>query len=337
MQRRRTWTAMAGEVGPGVASLVLLVSLLTAAPTPAAQAAARASSPPPGCGTWLLQEVSSTEALTRQATAIKRALRKDGVAGLSLRVPWTAIDRNFKVLNRAQKMAESRDKKLSVRFVAGRSTPARVFKEGAHYYRSGGDKIPKPFSNSGKPGNPVFQSNYRDVVTKLANWSRNNGVKLLHLPWYGYRWAEIYNGSAVKATKGYSYRAWRRGHFKLLKIGLRRSGHGLTVEFPLSGDWGGNSKAAGAIADRIVESTDEWSRRVLVQGNGLGRWNAPATNRPIFHAKQMVDGGDFDWSSIYQTLRSNDESYVEVYLSSFSGDRKRGLALQSKKFKAQRC
>ncbi len=224
-----------------------------------------------------------------------------------------------------------------MRFLAGRSTPARVFNEGAYSYTAGGDKIPKPFSDSGVAGNPVFERNYKAIVTKLAAWSRTNGAKLLHLPWYGYQWAEIYNGNAVKGARGYSYDAWMKGHLKLVDIGVAASGSDLTVEFAMSGDWGGNSSASGDIADRIIDSTGDWSRRVLVQGNGMGRWNNPATSRNLFHAKQMVDGGDYNWTSIYQTLRSNDEAYVEVYLSSFTGARKTMLASEAKKFSTQRC
>ena len=65
--------------------------------------------------------------------------------------------------------------------------------------------------------------------------------------------------------------------------------------------------------------------------------SSPATNRNVFHAKQMVDAGDYDWSSIYSTLRTNDEAYVEVYLSSFSGARRALLASEAQAFKTQRC
>ena len=73
------------------------------------------------------------------------------------------------------------------------------------------------------------------------------------------------------------------------------------------------------------------------QGNGLGKWNSPSTNREVFHAKQMVDGGEYDWASIYQTLRTNDEAYVEVYLTSFTGTKSAQLYRQAKRFAADRC
>ena len=316
-------------------SLALTAGLLAVAPAPGADAAAPKRQP--GCGTWVLQEAADKASLDRKAAPIKAALGKKGVKGLSLRVPWSAIDRNFRVLNKAAKLAKARDKRLAVRFMAGRSTPARVFREGAYYYTAGGNKIPKPFSNSGRAGNPVFERNYKSVVKKLSSWSHDHHVKLLHLPWYGYQWAEIYNGSAVQSASGYSYGAWKKGHLKLVKLGLAATRDSQTVEFALSGDWGGNGSAAGDIADRIIALTSPWSRRAMVQGNGLGQWNAPATNRNIFHAKQMVSAGDFDWAQIYQTLRSNDEAYVEVYLDSFSGPRKRSLLAQARKFKADRC
>jgi hypothetical protein len=316
--------------------LALLAGLMALTPAPSG-AATRPAGPQPGCGTWVLQQVSDKSALERQAPAIDAALANSGVAGLSLRVPWTAIDTDFGVLNRAAQLAKARGKQLSVRFMAGASTPARVFNEGAYYYTAGTKKMPKPFSNTGVAGNPVFESNFKVVVTKLAAWSRANGVKLLHLPWYGYKWAEIYNGTDLQATKGYTYDAWLKGHLKLLDMGLAVSGNDLTVEFALSGHWGGNATAAKTIAERIVSSAGAWSRRAMVQGNGLGQWNAPATRSNVYHAKQMVDGGDYDWASIYQTLRANDEAYVEVYLSSFAGPRKASLISQAQAFKTQRC
>ena len=315
-----------------------LVAAVVAAPTTAlAEPSARRAGADPGCGTWVLQQAASTAELKRSAPQIRRALSHRGVRGLSVRVPWSAIDKNFDVLNRAAAIAHRRGKELSVRFLAGRSTPARVFREGAPYYRSGGARIPKPFRDDGTAGNPVFERNYERVVDKLASWSRRHDVGVLHLPWYGFQWAEIYNGPAVRDARGYSYRAWLRAHLRLLNIGLRASGHGLAVEFALSGDWGGHGSASGRIADRIVGKVGPWSRRAIVQGNGMGSWNGPATNRKVFHGKQMVSGGSFDWPSIYQQLRRNDDSYVEVYLDSFSGAGKRRLLSQAKKFQHDRC
>jgi hypothetical protein len=315
------------------AGFVTVSTASTAAPAPVPAPA----TPKPGCGTWVLQEVADKAALDRNAAAIDSALANTGVTGLSVRVPWTAIDKDFSVLDRAAQLAKARGKQLAVRFMAGRSTPARVFNEGAYSYTVGGKQVPKPFSNTGVAGNPVFERNFQAVVTKLATWSKTNGVKLLHLPWYGYQWAEIYNGSAVKGASGYSYDAWLKGHLKLLDMGLAASSSTLTVEFALSGDWGGNASASMTIADRIVDTAGVWSRRAMVQGNGLGKYNNPSTNRSVFHAKQMMDGGDYNWSSIYQTLRTNDEAYVEVYTSSFSGSGKAALVSAAQAFKSQRC
>ena len=63
-----------------------------------------------------------------------------------------------------------------------------------------------------------------------------------------------------------------------------------------------------------------------MQGNGLGRWNSPATNRRVFHAKQMVDRRRLQLGTRSTcTLRANDEAYAEVYLDSFSGSAQRSL------------
>jgi hypothetical protein len=120
-------------------------------------------------------------------------------------------------------------------------------------------------------------------------------------------------------------------------MGLAVSGTDLTVEFALSGHWGGHNTAAKSLTDRIIAATGAWSRRAMVQGNGLGTWNSPATRSTVYHAKQMVGGGDYDWASIYQILRTNDEAYVEVYLSSFTGARSASLVAQALAFKTERC
>ena len=44
----------------------------------------------------------------------------------------------------------------------------------------------------------VFLDAYDAYLGKLATWSRANGVKLLHLSWYGQDWAELNHGKEVR-------------------------------------------------------------------------------------------------------------------------------------------
>jgi len=65
----------------------------------------------------------------------------------------------------------------SVRFMAGRHTPERVFDNGARFYlvntqrRAGSgaeEKVPAPFLSNGAP-NTVFENEYERFVERLAS------------------------------------------------------------------------------------------------------------------------------------------------------------------------
>jgi hypothetical protein len=277
---------------------------------------------PPVCGTWVLQQVSSVADLDRMRPQLDAALATPGVRGLSVRAGWNAVDGDLSIFDRAYEISQAAGKDLSIRVMAGRFTPARVFAAGAYsYVDQKGDRVPKPFSDNGTAGNPVFELEYQKLVTTLATWSRNHGVSLLHLPWYGHLWAEIDNGAEMQATKGYSVDAWTQGHLNLLDIGLAASSSKLAVEYPMSGYWGGYTSEAKKFHDRIVATVGSWSPRIFLQGNAAGVYNFnPASGRPINDGLQMYDGGTYDWSSTYGYAASIETSYLEVYTSSFTGD-----------------
>jgi hypothetical protein len=283
---------------------------------------------PAVCGTWVLQQVSSVAELDRMRPQLDSALQTPSTRGLSIRAPWKSVDGDFSIFNRAREIAQSAGKPLSIRVMAGRHTPVRVYEAGAYsYLNARGERIPKPFSDSGEAGNPVFEREYRALVDSLAAWSRANGVRLLHLPWYGHLWAEIDNGSEIQASDGYSLDAWTTGHLRLLDIGIAASGRDLSVEFPMSGYWGGGGSAASKFFDRIVASTGDWSPRVFLQGNALGKYPFnPTGGRPIFIGGQMYDGGQYDWSSVYADALTRNTMYIEVYTSSFTNDADGSLA-----------
>ena len=289
---------------------------------------------PPVCGTWVLQQVSSVAELDRMRPQIDAALATPGVRGLSVRAGWNAVDGDLAIFDRAYEITQADGKELSIRVMAGRSTPARVFDAGAYsYVDQKGDRIPKPFSDSGTAGNPVFELEYQKLVSRLATWSRNHGVTLLHLPWYGHLWAEIDNGAEMQATKGYSLAAWTTGHLHLLDIGLAASSSNLAVEYAMSGYWGGDTSAAKTFHDRIVSTVGDWSPRIFLQGNGLGVYNSnPSWGRPINDGLQMYDGGEYDWASTYGYAASIGSTYLEVYTSSFTNDATGSLSKASRSF-----
>jgi hypothetical protein len=284
----------------------------------------------------VLEQVPASAQLTRVRPLIDAALRSSpGVTGFSLRVPWTTLDTDWAVLNLAKQIAETAGKALTVRFMAGRYTPGRVFGAGAYSYTSShGYKMPCPFNPAtGKGGNPVYEKYFRETVTRLATWCRVNGVRTMHLPWYGFLWAEIYNGDELEKVKNYTFEAWLAGHRKVAQIAQDIGGPDLAVEFPLSGHWGTTKGAAGEVGRMLTSVFGEDCPYLVVQGNGMGSYNQACTSQPIRHGKQMYDAADYDWAELYDLLRRKNEEYLEVYTQSFGLANKGLLAAEAATFR----
>jgi hypothetical protein len=310
---------------------------------PAASAAVTNATPDVR-GTWALQQVSSAAQLDALTPSIDRALDTPGVRGFSMRVPWNAIDNgvgaDLALLDKGRRLAVEHGVDFSVRFMAGRHTPRRVIDAGPSYVLATGEKTPAPFSRDGKP-NTAFEREYDAIVAKLAAWSRGNGVRLLHLPWYGQDWAELNNGRQVRAAVGYSYASWLAAHKRLIDIGLKYDGNGLAVEFPMSG-YGPLVDAARALTGHIVSRVGKDNPYVYVQANGWGPsgdWGAPdATTETQMDAavwpqgvrrgEQAIQPDDYDWTGLFATLRANKAAYAEVYVPSFAAARKGLLAAE---------
>lgn len=297
-------------------------------------------------GTWVLQQVKDTTDLGRQKPNIDAALALPGMRGYSLRCPWASIDTSLSLFDAGKALPAARGQAFSVRFMAGVHTPARIFDIGAYHYLLDGRRCPKPFADDGTPGNPVFEREYEAATKRAAAWCRANGVKLLHLPWYGRLWAEIDAAAeTVGRAKGWSYAGWLTGHKNLVDIASRYVGDDLAIEFALSGYWGTNAKASGELvtyARAKLGANIDWSQRFYVQSNVLGGkkadgsyYNAnPVGTRPVHHGLQMYGTGDYDWPVIYRKLYEQRSTYVEVYTPSFSGANRAGLAAEVKRFAA---
>jgi hypothetical protein len=302
------------------------------------------------CGTWVLQQVSGVADLERRRPQIAAALRADGVTGLSVRVPWKAIDGDFAVLDKAKSIAAAQDKQVSVRFMAGRHTPARVFAAGAPYYlTSDGERVPTPFFADGSP-NTVFEAAWEGLVADLAAWSRANGVRLLHLGWYGQDWAELNHGKEVRDTPGYSKAAWLNAHKRLVDIGARYAGADLAVELPLSGYGPLSTGDSLALAQHIASKLGGRTPAFYVQANGWGpngEWGAPSAvieaefdeiwGVPVPRGLQMIQPEDYPWDVVFPRLYSVGATYAEVYLASFSGARREQLLDEVAAFAAVQC
>jgi hypothetical protein len=330
-------------------TLLALAGLPALAPIPAS-----AATPTPLsssiCGTWVLQQVSSVTELRNLRTQIDAALSLPGVVGLSLRFPWKPVDTNFTLLDEGLAYARAKGKAFSIRFMAGRHTPARVFDAGSPYYvLASGEKTPSPFYSNGSP-NVVFEQAWDEFVGRLAGWSRANGVKLLHLSWYGQDWAELNHGKEVRSAPGYTQDNWLNSHKRLIEIGARHSGADLAVEAPLSGYGPLSNGQSAALADKVIASVGADSDRFFIQANGWGPngdWGAPdATtetqfdqiwSKPVRRGEQAIQPQDYNWTTLYGHLYRNDATYAEVYLPSFSLASKALLASEIKKFSDSRC
>ena len=302
-------------------------------------------------GTWVLQQVSSREDLDRLTpTAIAPALETPHIRGFCLRVPWHAIDKDFTLLESGLTLARSHNVDYSIRFMAGRHVPKRVFERGCPFYtkkdRQGQDeKIPTPFEADGSR-NTVFEAEYESLVARLATWCREKDVHLLHLAWYGQDWAELNHGKEVRAAPGYSYEAWLTAHKRLIDIGLTHAGRGLAIELPFSG-YGPLTDAASEFADYVIEECGLDCDKFYCQANGwgpAGDWGAPtaATEaafdkvwaKPIRRGQQAIQPFDFDWPTMYTNLRANRSTYCEVYAHSFVGKRRDELAQEIRQIRS---
>ena len=315
----------------GIAIAASLVSCGGSTPQPGRQPApsaepSQATAADVG-GTWVLhQALTASEVDT---PTVETALDTPGVKGYSLRVPWQLVDGTSQVLDAAAKVARAHSVQLSIRFMAGRWTPARVFDEGSPYYTVNGRKVPTPFTAAGTP-NAVFESAYEAELKFLTAWCKQNGVHLLHLPWYGQNYAELNNGKEVRSAPGYTYAAWLTGHERLFDIASRFAGDGLSIEFPLSG-YGPLVQASKDLAQYIASRSTAIGDAVYVQANGLstrGDWGAASPPleqemeqavwpQAINRGEQMIGVGDYEWDAVFARVRANHASYIEIYDSSF--------------------
>ncbi|HEY3238999.1 MAG TPA: Ig-like domain-containing protein, partial [Acidimicrobiia bacterium] len=301
------------------------------------------------CGTWVLQEAAGVTDLQNSRSQIDAALSLPGVVGYSLRFRWNVVDTDFSLLEAGLAIAQARGKAFSIRPMAGRHTPARVFDAGSPFYMKGSEKVPAPFYPDGSP-NLVFESAYDEFAGRLAAWSRSHGVSLLHLPWYGQDWAELNHGPEVRAAPGYSLSAWTNAHKRLIEIAARHSGADLAVELPLTGSGPLANGPSAALADHVIATAGADSDRFFVQANGWGpngEWGTTSATtealfdqiwpKPVRRGLQAIQPQDYDWTQLYASLYAIGASYAEVYLPSFSLASRALLADEIARFAATRC
>ena len=116
---------------------------LSAQPLPASDA----SLPESIAGTWVLQQAASPDELRRELPrSLDKALETPKIRGFCLRSPWKAADEDFTLLEAGLTIARGHGVAYSIRFMAGRHTPERVFAKGCRFYlggRGGNKKNPR--------------------------------------------------------------------------------------------------------------------------------------------------------------------------------------------------
>jgi hypothetical protein len=323
--------------------LALAVSCLPCEPLNAAETSLADSI----AGTWVLQQAASPEELDRELRrSISTALKTPHIRGFCLRFPWKAADEDFALIEAGHRIARDHGVSYSIRFMAGRHTPQRVFDDGCRYYLTGRgqqDKVPVPFLADGAP-NAAFEAHYEAYVRRLAAWCRAREVKLLHLAWYGQDWAELNHGKEVRSLPGYRDTHWLRAHQRLMDIGLQSAGPDLAVEYPFSG-YGPLTDMAVSLAEHVIESIGERNPIFFCQANGWGPqgdWGAPTPaieaafdrvwHMPVCRGQQAIQPGDYPWSEMFRKLYENRATYCEIYAPSFTLPRSAELAAEIRKF-----
>lgn len=335
----------------------------------ATKVASRGTNPPPPPplpanpewtrGTWILHMATATSG-NSWSQSIRDDIRDnilplDGITGFSFRIPWSLYKSNPEIVDQAKALADFRNKKFTIRLMAGRwmgtsflnsLDPEYKFTD---TFQGSTITVPLPWnSNTGEPGNPAFEDEYAAVVTDLAAWSRANGIQELHCSQYGWAWAEVFcgykftggGGGFTDPYPGYTFATWLEAHRRIAEIAIDIAGSDLMMEFPLSGHLGNTAQVLAPsntslgnelvtmmrneVASRATLNNNVWSPLIAVQGNGMGVTNAAPTGQPCWHAKQMyngtvhTNGSEYDWDVIYNALIANNELYLEVYRESFS-------------------
>lgn len=297
-------------------------------------------------GTWVLQQVGSASELNNYKSQITQALDVKGTTGLSVRFPWNAADLSGSdtsnaLLDGARKMVDDyntahpgANKQLSIRFMAGKHAPTRIFDAGAKYYLKDNQKVGIPWGSTSTTTytpNTVWLTEYDKYVGKLAAWSKSHNVHLLHLSWWAQEWAELNYGAEVRAVAGFSYNNWLAGHKEIIDVGAKYADDSLTVEAPLSGYGPLSNGPSAALADYIISKVGQNSSKFYVQANGWNEtqeWGAPDMttenqfrqiwDKPIKRGLQMIQPQDYDWTKVYSRPVAVGATYAEVYLPSFN-------------------
>lgn len=302
-------------------------------------------------GVHVLQQIESTAQLNSQRTQILAALAVPGVSTFCARVPWSAIDTSFTLLDQCKAVADQAGKQFAVRFMAGRWTPQRIMLV-IPTLTAAGVTFPRPYDTSGALNLP-FLNAYKDLLSNLSAWCTANHVRIIHLSHYAKDWAEFYYGPEVQTIMGNTaagQTAMVQATLALANVALNTVHPDISVELPMSGH-GPLMRAAGSsnpgIAERvtmgIASGIGGGSDRFIIQGNGVdndGLWGAPNEDTEVlmdnvlkanlFFGGQMIQPTNtWQWNLVFDQVQGAKATYLEVYLPSFSGGTSSTLKTES--------
>jgi hypothetical protein len=310
-------------------------------------------------GTWALQQVLDLADLDRLRPSIMTALGTPGLRGFSARFPLRAVfdGDNFlpELVEAAKALADEAGVAFSWRTMAGRHTPAAVLDSVRTYADSAGVRFPAPFETDGTPARR-FCDALADFAEPAAAWSRAADVALLHLPWFGHDWAELWHGTDVRGLAGYSLDAFVAGHAALWDVAWSVAGADLMVELPLSGHGplAGPDGVSNRLAEHMAAAGGPAAAQLCsIQANGWGcilTGVAPPDNvglfgnpdpaqeaafsevwtHPLVHGMQAIQPQDYgNWADMFAAAEAEHALYVEVYVGpSFTGPGAGDLAAQ---------
>lgn len=308
-------------------------------------------------GTWALQQVMDLADLERLRPSIDLALSTPGLRGFSARFPLRAVlpdghNLDPALVDACAQVALEAGLAFSWRTMAGRHTPAAIL-DACRTYSDGTNRYPAPFEVDGAPARR-FVDALAGFAEQAAAWSREHGVALLHFPWYGHDWAELWHGTDVRGLEGYSLEAFVAGHAALWDGAWTVAGYDLAVEFPLSGH--GPLSGADGVSDRLAEHMAETggpdaANLCSIQANGWGcilnglappgnvglfgtpdpaieTQFAPVWTWPLLHGVQAIQPQDYgNWPDMFAAAEGEHALYAEVYCGpSFSGPHAPDLA-----------
>jgi hypothetical protein len=315
-------------------------------------------------GIWAIRNLASTAEMSSASGEINNALVNFRTTGFSLRAPWSSMDApngtlNTSMLSAARNLVTQAsasagvEKSLSLRFMAGHWCPTRVTNDPAcPWYTISGTtgRIPLPFHDDGS-FNTAFEAYYEEEVDALAAWCRLNGVRLLHLPWYGQDWAEVNHGITIRngtaaslsyggtQVSGYTYQRFLDSHTRLMDIAYPYAGDDLAIEWPLTGF--GPITGSTPFADdimgyaRVLTALDD-SPLIYIQGNGWDEngmrggageeaaFQTALNENQVRRGLQMIGvGGGYQWGSpttgVFQYLYRFGAHYGEIYTNIQNG------------------